>query len=93
MVLSLRRCTVPEPDRLLLFSKSIERLHVPVLQLSLAIPELHRPLFTPAFGEQERSCVVLCFEFTKLIDMSARPIDEIEAIIMHALPPPSGRVK
>ena len=62
-----------------------------MLQLSMAVPELHRAVFLPAFCDNKRSIIVRGFELAEVIDVAAEAVQEIQAIVTQPLSPPGGR--
>src|SRR5438067_13582963 len=86
--LSLRCCTGPDPA--VCWGSglhAIRGLVVPVPELALAVPQLHRLSRAPAFGNGDRLLVVLRLEIAEMIDVTAETVHEIEAIV-HAPTPP-----
>lgn len=62
-----------------------------MLQLAVAVPQFHRAVFLPAFGDQQRSIIVRGFELAEVVDVAAEAVQEIQAIVTQPLSPPGGR--
>ena len=62
-----------------------------MLQLAMAVPQFHRPIFLPAQRDGERSVIVRGFELAEVIDVAAKAVQEIQAIVTQPLSPPGGR--
>ena len=63
-----------------------------MLQLVVAVPQLHRAIFSPSLGDNERGIVVLRLELAEMLDVAAEAIHEVQTIVTHAPTPPGVEV-
>src|SRR5206468_4397383 len=89
--LSLRGCTSPEP--LVCCGSAVGQGHfIPVSELALEVPQLHRPAFAPALGNGDRAFVIGRFELAAMLDVAAETVHEIQAVVQHRRNPPVAEV-
>ena len=66
-------------------SRSIgrERNLIPMLELAMAVPQFHWRAVPPVLRERKRGVVIDRLEFSKVIDVTAEAVHEVQAIVKH----------
>ena len=59
-----------------------------MLELMVAVPQLHWPAIGPREGDGDRGLVAVSLNLLDLIDVAAKAVEEIESIILHSSDPP-----